>query len=824
MMILMIWSLIVSSNKSSLCDKLPIWHFDENLLVFKDGSLGAGFELTGRDISTATNNSINSFTRELENLLKTIHEGYRLQVFHNISKDVDNLIIEHESLSKNFSENYKEVSKARVHYLKENLKEGNYYKPKVYIFIRGLKYKFNKVGLFSSTPKELKQVEIDKYEEHKDEFLRVHDIVQNYLDSAGLFARELKKNKWSKLIFEYFNFSRKERIGYPRFRSENNPFAPSLLSQLILSDLLIDNDSLKIDDNFYRVVNLKLPPETTFSSMGEYLSKLPFHYLISQVIEINDQKKEVDKFELQRRLAHSMAAGSKNVSDLESESKLLNLESLLNELINGSEKITTMSLTIILWDKDKKELQRKVDNVLRSFKSLNQAEGISETLSNFDSFIHSWPGACEIIEGKKLKTSNAAHLMPVFSNWQGNSSPVALFPNRDYTLFSLDYFSEDLPNWNALTIGGSGAGKSYSTLSLALQFYGQTFKKDGKLIHPKIVFIDNGKSSENFVHACDGEFVDVSIDSNLCLNMFELPKGETKPSTLKVKSILAVLELILKDEDKKSLPKREKAQLEELIFKVYKNVEGRSPTLGDLRLLLVSHKLESLRIYSEILYSWTGDTAFGKLLDGQSTISLSKNVTAIEIKELDDFPELKDVFMLIITSFVQREAESDLATPYMLICDESHRLFSTPATRDYILYCYKVMRKYNCSINCITQNYKDFLVDPTVADAIFPNTTHVFILRQRKIDWEDFQRVFGLNDAELSAVKSLKLVKNKFSEFFYMQDENRAILKIINDKLTHWVCTSSGADKTKIEEYSKAYPELTRMEVLKQVSGYEVAA
>ncbi len=812
------------SSRHSLCDKLPIWHFDENLLVFKDGSLGSGFELTGRDISTATNTNINSLTRELENLLKTVNEGYRLQIFHNISKDVESIIDEHEAISKNLDGSYKEVANARIHYLRDNFKSGNYYKPKIYIFIRGLKYKFNKVGLLSSTPKELEQVEIEKYEEHKDEFLRVSDVVKNYLDSAGLMPKELEKDKWCNLIFEYFNLSRKERVGLPKFRSENNPFSPSLVSQLVLSDLLIDNDSIKIDDNFHRVVNLKLLPESTFSSMGEYLSKLPFHYLISQVIEVNEQAKEIEKFELQRRIAHSMAAGSKNVSDLESESKLENLESLLNELINGSEKITTMSLSIILWDKDKKELQRKVDNTLRELKSLNQAEGVSETLSNFDSFIKSWPGSCEVIEGKKLKTSNAAHLMPVFSYWQGNSRPVALLPNRDYTLFNLDYFSDELPNWNALTIGGSGAGKSYTTLSLALQFYGQSFKKDGKDIHPKIVFIDNGKSSENFVHACDGEFVDVSIDSDLCLNMFELPEGETKPSTLKVKSILAVLELILKDDEKKSLPKREKALLEELIFKTYKEVKNRPPTLSDLKELLANHKLEAMRIYSEILYSWTGGTAFGKLLDGQSTISLNKNVTAIEIKELDDFPELKDVFMLIITSFVQREAESDLATPYMLICDESHRLFSTPATRDYILYCYKVMRKFNCSINCITQNYKDFLVDPTVADAIFPNTTHVFILRQRKIDWEDFQKVFGLNDAELSAVKSLRLVKNKFSEFFYMQDENRAVLKLINDKLTHWICTSSGSDKTKINEVQSKNPELSRMEVLKKVSAYEGGA
>jgi type IV secretory pathway VirB4 component len=805
-------------NSKSLCDQLPIWHFDGNLMVFKDGSLGAGLEITGKDIATSTNSNICLFTRELENLLKTISEGFKIQIFHNISKDVDSKIKEHEKLSLGHIGAYKEVTNARVSFLKDNFKKGNYYQPKIYIFIRGSKYKFKKTKLFGNC-KDFEQIENDKFCEHKDEFLRTFDTLKNYLDSTELNLNQLSKEKWSKLVFEYFNFSRAERIGLPRLRSENLPLAPSLLSQLILTDLSCEEDCLRIDDHFFRVVNLKLLPESTFSSMSESIAKLPFHYWISQTIEINDQKKEIEKFQLQRRIAHSMAAGSKNVSDLESESKLQNLESLLDELINGSEKILTMSLSLIIWDKDKKHLQRKVDNVLREFKGLNQAEGVSETLTTFDSFIHSWPGACEIILGKKLKASNAAHLMPVFSYWQGNKKPVALLPNRDFTLFSLDYFDDELPNWNALTIGGSGAGKSYSVCSLALQFYGQTVVKNGKTIYPKIVFIDNGKSSENFVKACDGEFIDVSIDSNLCLNVFELSEGETKPSTLKVKSILAVLELILKDDEKSTLPKREKALLEEIIFKTYCAVKDRQPTLSDLKELLSVHELETMRAYSEILFSWTGNTAFGKILDGQSSISLTKNVTAIEIKELDSFPELKDVFMLIITNFVQREAESDLATPYMLICDEAHRLFKTSATRDYILYCYRVFRKYNCSINCITQNYKDFLSIPEVAEAIFPNTIHVFILRQRKIDWDDFQKVFGLNDAEISAVKSLQLVKNEYSEFFYMQDERRAILRLINDKLTHWVCTSSGSDKTKIEQTKKENPELSDIEVLKLLAN-----
>jgi conjugal transfer ATP-binding protein TraC len=335
---------------------------------------------------------------------------------------------------------------------------------------------------------------------------------------------------------------------------------------------------------------------------------------------------------------------------------------------------------------------------------------------------------------------------------------------------------------------------------------------------PKIVFVDNGKSSENFVGSCGGEFIDVSIDSKVCLNPFDLGPGETKPSTLKVKSILASLELMFRDTGQESLPKREKALLEACIYELYQKTKGKTPTLSDLRNHLMKHPVESLNQYGEILFSWTGETAYGKLLDGQSNITLSKNITAIEVKGLDDFPDLKDVFMLLITNFVQREAEKDLACPYILICDEAHRLFKTASTRDYILYCYRVFRKYNCSIFCITQNHKDFLSIPEVADAIFPNTTHVFILRQRKIDWADFQKTFDFNEAEMSAIKSLRIKKREFSEIFYMQDEKRAILKIIPDELSYWICTSDGNDKAKIQEMEIKYPDKSKLQILQKLA------
>lgn len=793
----------------NLGDTLPLWHFEEKILVYNDGSLGAGFSLRGFDISTTTNEVINNFCSQLSNLLNSIEDGLRIQVFYRLSSDISELIEKHEEQASSMPEALKPIVNARVDFLKKNMEAGNFYWPEIFLFVRSQPYKFKKQGLLYKSHK-FRQVLEYEFQEHKDQFSRSVFQVKEHLESLQLNPQELTRDEWFKLIFEYFNLQRSETIGVPGLRDLKDELSPSLLEQLILSDTFVHQDCIQVDDYFLKFINLGLLPDKTVASMADALTKLPFHYWISQTIEMKNQKKETEKLQLKRRMAYSMAAGAKNVSDLESESKLANLEGLLQELVQGNEKIMTMGMVLIIWDKEKKNLQRKTDQILRELRGMNQAEGIAESLGAFETFIKGWPGSCESYRDKALKTTNAAHLMPLFSYWVGNDRPVCLLPNRDSVPFSIDPFSPELPNWNGLVIGGSGAGKSFTLCQLMLQFSSQTPR-------PKIVFVDNGRSSENFVESCQGEFIDVSIDSGICLNPFELGANESKPTTLKVKSILAALELIFKDEKSDTLPKREKALLEECIFELYRITKG-TPTLSDLKNMLIKHEVKSLQEFGQILYSWTGETAFGKLLDGQSNISLKKNITAIEVKGLDDFPELKDVFMLLITNFVQREAESDLSCPYVLICDEAHRLFKSPSSRDYILYCYRVFRKYNCSIICITQNHKDFLSIPEVADAIFPNTTHVFILRQRKIDWADFQKTFDFNEAELAAIKSLTIKKREYSEVFYMQDEKRAILKIMPDSLSYWICSSDGNDKYKILEMKSRFPNLSVIEILQRLA------
>ena len=360
--------------------------------------------------------------------------------------------------------------------------------------------------------------------------------------------------------------------------------------------------------------------------MIEHLTKLPFHFYINHTVEIFDQKKEVEKLQLQRRLMHSMAEGAKNVRDLESESALNDVEELIQELLDGSERIVTCGLSVTIWAKERKELEEKAETVLKAFCSMNQSEAIVETLASLDAFVKSLPGSATSLRPHKMKSSNAAHLAPIFSCWEGNDKPVCLIPNRDLMLVKIDPFAPELPAWNAITIGGTGSGKSFAINQIMLQLASQTSPK------PKIVWIDNGESCRGVVEALHGSFVNVGLDSNISINMFDLGPEEEKPSPQRTLLILAILEVMLRDSTDSALPKRSKALLEECIFAVYKKVK--SPKISNLRELLSKHKELEMRQFAQTLYSWCGDTPFGKLLDKKTSVDLNNDIIGIEIKAL----------------------------------------------------------------------------------------------------------------------------------------------------------------------------------------------
>lgn len=794
-----------------MTDPIPYWHFDENLMVFSDGSFGAGFRITGYDINCKSDEEINQFSLQVENFLKSLNPSIRLQLFHKISPDVSITIDKHKSISCEMNDSTKLIANRRIVFLENRMKEKKFFQSEIYLFVRSSSAKQKKEGFFSSPQKFMSMVD-SEYQAHRDAFIKNKDQILNSLSGLGLNPVQIAQEEWTHLIYEYFNLEKSEYLGTPFIRDQDALFSEPLYQQLCATDIAINHDGLRQGKYFFKTITLKTLPEgMTYSGMIDSLTKLPYHYWILQNIKPLDQGKEKSKLGIKRRIAHAMSSGSKNISDIESETNFSSLDDLLRELTEGSEKLISFDLNIIIWDEELKKLDEKSEEVLKLLRTLNQADGVVETFATWDTFLRTAVGTANGHRHKTVKASNLAHMIPLFSPWLGNDKPVCLIPNRDGALFALDPFDKNLPNWNGIVFGGSGSGKSFTVGQLMLMFYTQKEK-------PRIIWIDNGASSKRIVESLDGEFLDLSLNSPFTVNMFDLPDGEVLPTPDKVKMILAVLELVLKDEDRKFLPKREKALLEEVIFTLYKNAKE-TPTLSFLREKLLEHSALEMNKYGEILYSWTGDTAYGRILDRKSTITLKKDLTSIEVQSLNDHPELKDVMLLLLTSYIQDISTKDFKRPYLLIVDEAERLFQTELARQFVITCYRTWRKFNSGIWALSQNYKDFLRDKNLSDSLLPNTTSLIVLRQRKIDWEDFRQTFDFNEAQVNAIKSLEVVKGKYSEFFYMQDEKQALLRLIPEPLSYWICTSDGNDKSIIEQTRKQNPDKSLLEVLEDLAA-----
>lgn len=795
-----------------LASELPVWQFVGDYLSFFDHTFGAGFKIQGVDISCMDTQEINLVMDQLERLLISLDSGIKIQILYKLTPNVTDKIHSHLNVSEGASEDLKSVSQFRTEFLSNLADNGHFFKPEIYFFVRSNKAKRRKLHFFGNEGKWHSYNEIELLNQ-LNHFEKIVGLIQSSLAAAGFEPRILNPNQWFDLLFEHLNPTRMDSIGKVTLRKPFDPFADSLAEQLCLTDLEVHSNGIKIGSSMARVISLKtLPEHETFASMIEALLKLPFPFELSQSINIPDQRQVQEKLSMQRRLAHSMATGSKNVRDLETEAQLLELETLIEEIISGSEKIIYSDLNIIIRGTNEDDLNQMSDEVLKAFRQMNSAEGVIETLPSFEGYMKALPGRCDLFRPRKMKSSNTVHFMPLFTTWEGNSNPVALIPNREGVLVSVDPFAPELPNWNGIIFGGSGSGKSFTVANLILNFIGQTPE-------PKVIWIDNGASSQKLVESLSGEFINLSLESGIRLNLFELGANEVKPSPSKIKLILAVLETILKEDDKKSLPKREKALLEEVIYQTYESCYPKTPLLSNLREKLKDHPSIEMRNYSQTLYSWTGETAYGRILDGPSNVALTKSLTTVEISGLNSHPALQNVFLLLLTDFIRSEAAKDLRTPYLLVIDEAWRIFqASESGKEFALECYRLLRKFMAGIYCLSQNYRDFLSDPQIAEAVLPNTTHVFVLRQKKIDWDDFQKIMGLKDAEIKAIQSLEIKKGEYSEIFYMQDEKRSLLRLRPDPLSYLICTSDGKDKAKIEDAKLRNPTFNNLELLKEIA------
>lgn len=787
------------SNK--LADYLQIWGLEENHIIFSDGSFGFGFSLKPIDCNCWSVDQANEYAQKLIQFLNGLQAEIDIQFVSDIKSGNIELIKKHQQSDQGVSEVVTELTKARVQKFSELDSDGLLPKHDLLMFVRrkpnGSLLK--KVSFFSRVKNFLRLAE-DKLKSELAHNERLLTDMLAGLSGLGLSPEVLKADDILKLIYQQWNPGRNIELG------SVNP--DHLRSGLLFTDVGIEEKGFTMSDYNYRVISLKVLPDQTFASMASKLRELPFDTRLSLTIHVPNQQSELESLQTQRRIAFSMVAGKKSgVADLESGAKLRDLENLLEQMVSSGEKVFHMSLQVLVRSRSVEDLENKVSEVLTKFREMAGSEAMEESLAAFDIFNDSAIPNSRCKERiKMLKTSNLCDLLPVYGPWSGHQDPKILLRSRLGSLISFNPFTSELTNSNQIVSGGSGSGKSYMTNILMMQMLNE---------NPKIFIVDIGGSYKKICENFNGQYIQLGVDTDLSINPFDLSNGETKPSSQKVKFILSLVEIMTKENEKLQLGKLEKSEIESAIEKVYET--SPAPRLSDLRQLLVEHTDPNIQRIGKILSSWCGRSAYGKFVDQKTTLELKRPIVCFDLKGMESYPDLQSACLFIITDFVWREIQSDRARPKFLILDECWKLMENDSASLFIAEVFRTFRKYMASAIAISQNIDDF-AKSKIANAILPNSSIKWVLKQKGADKDRLKDVLSLNPNEVDLISSLRQERGSYSEAFLMAEDARAVVVIESTPLEYWLATTDGRDLGKIEDYKKKFSDLSQLEVLKKLA------
>lgn len=787
----------------SLADRLQIWGFENNFVIFSDASLGFALSCVPVDVSTWSDDKINSFSERVGQFLNSLPAHLDVQFVQDIEPGNNKVIDQHRKLSEaSNNETAKSLCHERVKRLQVGDDAGE-------LPVHGLKVIVRKPMTDSllKKPKLLSKEKLfqDIAEERLNREIqllqRIKENVIQGLAALDVLASELSAEDIANLLYQQWNPSR--RIPFKSYDPEE------IRQSLLFSDVGIDVSGFVIGSTHFRILSLKILPDQTHSAMASLLRDLPFKSRLFVTVHVPDQTKEIESLQTQRRIAYSMVVGKKTgVSDLESAAKFQDLETLLEQMIAQGQKVFHVSTTVVLQNEHESELEAQVDMVLAKFRELGGAEALVETLAAFDIFSQvALPNARSRERSKRIKTSNLCDLVPLYGPWPGHNSPSILLKSRMGSLLSFNPFDQSLSNANQLVSGGSGSGKSFMTNILLLQMLKE---------NPKVFFVDIGGSYRKLSENLSGQYVELGVNDQLSVNPFDLAAGETAPTSHKVKFLLGLVELMAKEDDAERLPKLARAEIEEAIQQVYK--DHPNPRLSNLRDLLLRHPDKQIQIYGKILSPWCGDTPYGKFIDRETTVELQNDIVAFDLKGLESYPDLQAVCLYIITDLVWREVQRDRSRMKFLIFDECWKLLKDEAGLGFMEEVFRTFRKYFASAIAISQDLNDFL-SSKISSALLPNCSVKWVLMQNQSDFTKLKEALGLNDNEVGLIQSLHQKKGQYSEAFLVAGPERRTVAVIEPTpLELWIATTDPRDLSTIDQVRKDYPNFSQLEILKMLA------
>lgn len=469
------------------------------------------------------------------------------------------------------------------------------------------------------------------------------------------------------------------------------------------------------------------------------------------------------------------------------------MDVLINALEQGATPVeATCSVTV--YSQDREESVRQVSALRTYMQSFDFSMG-EERYVVLPSFWNSFPlfPTAESIKNtfrfKTMAVEQAMTFAPILGEWKGTSRPSSqkghgmMLQSRRGQLMSLDLFDSPT-NYNGVVFAESGSGKSFFTQSIIMDYLS---------MGAKIWVIDVGRSYLKLARLLQGAFIEFGPQSGLCLNPF------TKVEDIdeEVGLIQAIIEKMAAPEE--GLDDLRRSRIEEAVKAVWGRLST-ATTITDIAEYMTHQEDERVVDIGKMLFRFTRYGSEGYWFDGQSNLDLSQDLVVLELEELKGKKTLQQVVLMQLISAIQREMYlSNDGRPKILIIDEAWDLLDDPMVARFMEHAYRRFRKYGGSAIVVTQSIAD-LYRSDSGRAIAENSAYKFILRQTQetINQVEKNGYLALGDHGYYMLKTVHSLPGSYSEVMVYSNEGTGIARLIVDRFSQVLFSTSGAERTEV--------------------------
>ena len=806
--LLRIRDLIHQESRIPFYKQVDLYSIEEDLLIGVSGTMGYGFKLHGRDLLLESEESIENFEHRARKFWNSLPTGTTLHIIVKSEEGAEGILKDFDSSIEDQGNLARKVVDAKL----KAYREHPFIRREVFLFVViNPSWKRNHQATLPNLSFALggkaRRLSESDFNAQKGDIQKIAVQIEAEFRDLGFRLEKLQKPELLAYLYELLNpHYSKEIMPFEKSRIvESGPIyqGETLRSRLLLSPPVVEDRFFYLDQYFHEVLNLRLlPDQTSLKVMRDFERALGCNYFISITIEVPDQERERAALKKQGNFAKAEGFFTRT-KDYEAWARAGESDQLLTEIAQSEDKLLYFSLAVMFREKTKRELDGRVDEALRIFPRLGDAQAICDHMNHDRLFLSFLP-----LQGHEnpltflVRSEVLTHLVPLQASWRGTEKMGLLLKTwRDEPL-KLDLFDAALQAKHAVMLGTTGSGKSFFTTHLLLHF----------LIASKtheVIVIDVGGSYRKLAAILNGSYLEVECSEAYALNPFPRKgilfseNGDADATFLQF--LKELLQKMIGPDRKWSAS--EKMILERAIREVYGPLaKDRAPLLGDVENALYhfeagdeEDKRKAYQFAKELCLFTKGE--YGRLLNREGVFDFDSRFTVFDLRKVSHYPELQEILLFIIPFALRRKFEN-IALKKILVLDECWRLLKESQGTDLVEVFYRTARKMNAGVLSISQNPEDFL-ESKIASVIINNSPIKYILRLHK-SHEALGR-FGLNPNEIQAIRELEVRPGHYSEVFIKFDEQHVLVKLEPTALEYWIATTDPQDQ-EMELFSKDKP------------------